>query len=89
MARFWYAYIIPTADPRLSSSYQRLNTNNASPRCSTGTVLCAVNATGGGSYPISPLSANLQSYIAAALVNNAPQPESPIGSKFYVYLKPS
>ena len=87
MARFWYAYIIPDADPRLASSYQLLKINNGTPRCSTGTVLCAINAPEGGPFPFSPLSQNLQDYIAAALANGVPQPERPLGAKLFVYLK--
>jgi len=87
MARYWYAYIVPDADPRLSSSYQLLKINNGTPRCISGKELCAINAPEGGPFPLSPISQNLQDYIAAALANGVPQPESPDGSKIYVYLK--
>lgn len=85
MARYWYSYIIPTADPRLSSSYQLLIQDGVTPRCNAGTELCAINSPAGGLYPFSPLSLNLQTYIAAALVNGVAQPEG--GDRFYVYLK--
>lgn len=85
MARFWYSYVLPSADPRLSSSYQRINDT---PRCTIGTRLCAIYSPSGGLAPFSPISLNLQTYIAAALVNGVPQPENPLGAKYYVYLKP-
>jgi hypothetical protein len=87
MARYWYSYVIPTADPRLASSYQRIKANNGSPRCANGTLLCAINAPEGGPFPLGPLSTNLLDYIAAALANGAPQPERPFGAKLFVYLK--
>lgn len=89
MARYWYSYIKPTSDPRLSSSYQLLRTGVRTPRCTIGNVLCAINAPAGGPFPFSPISANLQAYIAAALANGVPQPELPFGSKIFVYLKSS
>ncbi len=85
--RYWYAFVVTSADPRLASSYQRLIADSATPRCSTGTALCAINSPAGGPFPFSPLSTNLQSYIAAALANGTPQPEFPSGSRFFVYLK--
>ena len=84
MARYWYSYIVPTADPRLSSSYQLLKPE-AAPRCTNGRILCAINSPAGGLFPFSPLSVNLQSYIAAALANGVAQPE--VATKFYVYVK--
>lgn len=85
MSRYWYSYVIPSADPRLASSYQLLIPDGGTPTCSVGTRLCAINSPEGGLFPFSPLSINLQSYIAAALANGVPQPEE--GSRFYVYLK--
>ena len=87
MERFWYSYVIPDGDPRLSSSYHLLKINNGTLRCSTGTRLCAINAPEGGLAPFSPLSQNLQDYVAAALANGVPQPELPIGARLFVYLK--
>jgi len=87
MARYWYAYIIPDADPRLASSYQLLKINNGTPRCINGSALCAINVPEGGPFPLTPLSQNILDYIAAALTNGVPQPEFPEGSKFFVYLK--
>jgi len=89
MARFWYAYVLPSGDPRLSSSYQLIRQNSGTPRCTLGTALCAIYSPAGGPFPLSPLSANLQEYIAAALVNGIPQPETPLGAKYFVYLKPA
>lgn len=87
MARYWYSHVVPSADPRLASSYQLLTINNGIPRCLSGATMCAINAPAGGPFPFSPLSSNLLTYIAAALANGVPQPELPLGSKFYVYLK--
>jgi len=88
MARYWYSYILPAGDPRLSSSYQLIRPGTG-PNCTFGTFLCAVYSKGGGPFPLSPLSVNLQQYIASALANGIPQPSTPLGSKFFVYLKPS
>ena len=87
MARSWYSYVVPNGDPRLSSSYQRLVINSGTPKCFSGTRICAINAPFTGPFPFSPLSPNLLSYIAAALANGIPQPELPAGSRYYVYLK--
>jgi hypothetical protein len=85
MARYWYSYVVTTADPRLSSSYQLIKPEFDPPTCTIGTILCAINSPEGGPFPFSPLSQNLQDYIAASLANGVPQ--SPPGSKLYVYLK--
>ena len=84
MARYWYSYVVRSADPRLSSSYQLLKIN---PTCTTGPNLCAINSIEGGPFPFSPLSANLLDYIAAAIATGIPQPQMPFGSTYYVYMK--
>ena len=85
MARHWYAYIVPNSDPRLSSNYQLIK--NGGPTCISGNQLCAIYSPEGGLFPFSPLSQNLQDYIAAALATGIAQPDFPEGSKFFVYLK--
>jgi hypothetical protein len=86
--RYWYSYVVPSADPRLASSYQLIPETASNPLCLLGTRLCAIKSPEGGLFPRSPLSINLQSYIAASLANGRPQPELPNNSNFYVYLKP-
>lgn len=87
MSRFWYSYVVPAGDPRLSSSYQRITFNGGKPTCENGTAMCAIYAPEGGPFPYSPLSANLQGYIATALATLTPQPNLPDDGKFFVYLK--
>lgn len=84
MSRSWYSYVIPNADPRLSSSYQLITNNDGKPGCNLGTQLCAIYAPGGGPFPESPLSSNLFGYIATALSTLRPQPSN---GKLFVYLK--
>jgi len=85
MARRWYSYIVPDSDPRLSSNYQLIK--HGFPTCISGTRLCAIYSPEGGPFPFSPISQNLQDYIAAALATGFAQPDFPDGSKFFVYLK--
>lgn len=90
MARAWYAYTNVSADPLLAASYRRVT---VSPVCIDGTTICAIYAyfVGDspqvGSSPISPLTRNIQEYIANGLVALLAQPRFPDGSKKYVYLK--
>lgn len=85
MARYWYSYVVPNADPRLSSNYQLITNNGGKPGCTEGGQLCAIYSVEGGPFPFSPLSSNLLGYIATALSTLQPQPDE--GSKFFVYLK--
>lgn len=85
MARYWYSYVVPNADPRLASSYQKITNNGGRPGCYQGPILCAIYAPSGGPFPFSPLSANLLGYIATALSTLQPQPQE--DGKLFVYLK--
>jgi hypothetical protein len=85
MARRWYSYVVPSSDPRLASSYQLMT---APPLCTVGPRLCAIYAEFSGLFPLSPISVNLQQYIATALANGTPQPLPGSGSRYYVYVKP-
>jgi hypothetical protein len=84
MARYWYSLVVADGDPRLSSSYQLLQIK---PTCVSGSQLCAIYSPEGSVFPRSPISLNLQTYIATALANGIPQPQNPPGSKIFVYLK--
>ncbi|PWG80194.1 hypothetical protein DDR33_13455 [Pararcticibacter amylolyticus] len=83
MARTWYAYNgIGLA--RDSGSYIY---SPVPPLCTAGWDLCAVYAEYSGSLPAS-ISNNLRLYIAAGRVTGLPQPQTPPGSKKFVYMKP-
>jgi len=82
MARFWYSYV--EGDPRVSSSYSLAP---VSPTCINGPEMCAIYAGSGGDTPDGPLSANLQRYIAAALITKVAQPQDANAFKKYVYVK--
>jgi len=85
MANTWYAYIGGTAgDPTLARNYSRIS---GKPGCDTGAFICAIYAPDGGINPTSPLSGNILTYIANGLSNLVPEPQLPLGTKFFVYLK--
>jgi len=85
MARCWYAFTGGTAsDPTLAGNYWK---SIGKPGCVNGAFVCAIYAEGCGLTPISPLSVNLQTYIANALSDLVAEPQLPIGSQFFVYLK--
>lgn len=83
MSRSWYAFI---GDDNVTdvSKYFRVTVKH---QCLCGDKICAIYAKGIGTHPDAPLSENMQSYIKAALINCSLQPENPVGSKKYVYLK--
>lgn len=90
MARAWYAYTTVGGDPLLASSYRRVT---VSPVCINGVGICAINvyfignSPPVGSSPLSPLTLNIQEYVANGLVALVAQPIFPDGTKKYVYLK--
>jgi len=87
MAKCWYAYNTAnkcTNDPFLASSYRRLSVK---PTCLDGWSICAILANGCGTLPTSPLSNNIQLYIANGLATGLAQPQLPIFAKLYVYLR--
>lgn len=92
MARAWYAYTNTGSDPLLASSYRLVT---VSPSCLNGIAPCAIYVTYVGdrpqigTSPISPLTRNIQSYIANGLVSFIAQPVFPEGTKKYVYMKAS
>ncbi|MBB6501664.1 hypothetical protein [Pedobacter cryoconitis] len=84
----WYAYIGGTAgDPTLARNYSRIV--HGKPGCVFGAFVCAIYSLGGMITPYSPLTPNIQTYIANGLANLVPEPQLPVGSKPYVYMKPS
>ncbi|MBB6501665.1 hypothetical protein [Pedobacter cryoconitis] len=82
MANFWYAYN-GVGDPTLSSSYSKIT---GAPGCLNGPTVCAIYVQG-GTFPVSPLPANILQYIADGQAKSVAQPQLPVGSKFFVYLK--
>lgn len=83
MARSWYAFI-PGGDPTDIERYWKVTVKHS---CLCGDQICAIYAGGEGTNPDRPFSANMLNYIKKALVTGQLQPEAPIGSKKYVYLK--
>lgn len=83
MVKSWYAYI-GVGDPTAFSSYARLTVQHS---CLCGNTICAIYVTGDTFRLESPLSENLQQYIRNALITGQLQPETPAGTKKYVYLK--
>jgi len=87
MAKAWYAYNCGNncaANPTLASSYRLMSDK---PACLDGPNICAILANGGGTVPTAPLSNNIRAYIADGLATGLAQPQIPIFSKLYVYLK--
>ena len=85
MARCWYAYVGGTAgDPTQSRNFIKLT---GKPGCFNGPFVCAIYAEGCGTTPFAPLSSNLQTYIANALSGLVAEPQLPVGSEIFVYMK--
>ena len=85
MANSWYAYVGGSAgDPTLARNYTRIA---GSPGCVNGPFVCAIYAPSGGINPTPPLSANILTYIANGLSNLVAEPQLPVGSKLFVYMK--
>ena len=82
MAKSWFAFMGGEVHDPLS--YYRINVKH---NCLCGHVLCAIYADSNGVYPETPFSANMQKYIADGLSTGQIQPEYPVRSKKYVYLK--
>lgn len=83
MARSWYAFI-PGGDPTDIERYWKATVKHS---CLCGDRICAVYATGEEINPDPPFSPNMVKYIKDALVTGQLQPQFPIGSQKYVYLK--
>ena len=81
MARAWYAYK-DYQDAELTNSYLY---SNGRVTCRDGRKLCAINALYSGTVHPLTISTNLLYYIATGLVTGNAQPQSPVGSKKYVY----
>jgi len=90
MARCWYVYIPPASgsQPQFNpANYRLANPSNRVPNgCGCiGGQICSIFAPNCGLTPTSPLSANLNDYITAALVNGTCQPSTGFA---FVYVKP-
>lgn len=83
MAKSWYVFM-GSGDPTLSSNYRKLTIKHS---CLCGNQICAIYAEGAEVHPEAPLSLNIQKYIHKAMVTGELQPEFPIGTKKYVYLR--
>lgn len=82
MARAWYVYD-GMGNPFLNSSYILAPKK---PTCLSGCKLCAIYEFNGGSSP-SLLSGNIRNYIISLIMTPIAQPDSPFGTKIYVYGK--
>ena len=83
MARCWYAFG-GTGDPTLASNYRL---THGTPSCLDGTEICVIYAPGCGTVPTSPLSNNIIQYISDGLCEQLAEPQLPVFSKLFVYLK--
>ena len=84
MAKTWYTYY--KGDPTSATSYYL--TEKLNDFCLCGDRICAIHATSSDEgHPASPLSANMITYIEKALATGQLQPEKPVATKKYVYLK--
>lgn len=80
----WYVYD-GIGDPYHASSYRKVTQK---PLFESGKYLCAIYTESGDIIPSSPLSANIQQYIANALVTGISQPPHyKKHTKAFVYLK--
>ncbi|MBB5637826.1 hypothetical protein HDF26_000845 [Pedobacter cryoconitis] len=80
----WYAYD-GIGDPYHAASYRKITQKL---KCENGKHICAIFAGHGDINPFSPLSANIQQYIANGLVSGLAQPPHyKKHSQYYVYLK--
>jgi len=80
----WYVYD-GSGDIYHAASYRRITHK---PNSDRGKYICAVYASSGGLIPTSPLSANVQQYIADALASGLAQPPKlKKHIKYFVYLK--
>ena len=88
MAHSWYTYK-GTGDTTVPGNYLLFTPGPGSPvpSCNAGGQLCAIYALNGGPNP-STISNNVQAYIARALAQFTPQPDSPIGARIFVKPKP-
>jgi len=83
MAKSWYVFMGGT-DPSNCANYFRVSVKHS---CLCGDEICAIYSNDDGQQPTAPFSRNLLLYIATAVATGTIQPEVPINSKKYVYLK--
>jgi len=83
MNKHWYSYS-GYGDPTLAKNYTK---SFGIPACVGGSYICAIYVHYNGLIPRSPLSANIQTYIANGLAQQVPQPQFPFGNKLFVYMK--
>lgn len=87
MAKSWYAFVSGD-DATDVKNYIKVHGGRFN--CLCGFKICVVYASGvgeNGTHPTDPFSSNLQLYIKNALATGQLQPEVPISSKKYVYLR--
>ena len=84
MARYWYSYLggSGTTPQKVAANYALISIK---PDCIGVNDICTIYARAGGPNPSSPLSSNLQNYIAAALASTSLNafPQAP--NKAFVY----
>jgi len=85
MAKAWYAFIAgTTGDPLIPGNYRKM-TNK--PGCLNGPFICSIYVEGSDETPIITRNSQISRYIVDGLANGVAEPQFPIGSKKYVYLK--
>jgi len=82
MKKSWYFCM--GSDPTSITSYQKINSHTM---FLCGNRIAAILADGEGTHPNEPISNNMYIYIKNALQTGQLQPETPVWSKKYVYLK--
>jgi hypothetical protein len=84
MAKAWYGFTFGTDVTDITKYYKM---SSGIKHCLCGTLICSVYTYDGGIHPSIPFSINLENYIKKALITGELQPDTPIDSKKYVYLK--
>ena len=85
MAKSWYVFI--GSDPTSVLNYVKVP-NIEKFNCLCGDLICSIYAKSAeGQNPANPLSDNLLKYIKNGLITGQMQPEKPLDSRKYVYLK--
>lgn len=82
--RYWYYYTGIEGDETNLSQYYRVDQNPQI--CLNGSKLCAIYAPAGADFP-SVISDNIRMYIILAKIAWIPEPQRPVGTKWFVYMR--
>ena len=83
MSRSWYIFM-GDDDPYNVLQYERVTVKHS---FLCGNRIGVISSNDDEKHPKSPLSPNLRTYINKALITGQLQPDTPFGSKKFVYLK--